>query len=358
MPIIFQQGTTSQRSQTLVVGSGLTLTQTVDGLSQIDADGGGAGSAGEAVIQPSGSDDTSAIQTAIWNNARVRLTPGSFNVSAIIDLAAGALVSGSGLDKTTIVKSNFNGPVFRFGDQVQYAGVENLRISGPGQSIASGNKGIQAARSAPPTGLAIARRLTFRNLSIEDVGENGMYFDGCAEVEISNVIFVRTGFEPLYFNGGGCLSMRAVRAESCSGPLYFHSATGLAIDACEAESCYTSFRFNAVTDAVIAGCTSKKCTNVPLKISAGSNVVVAGFSSDNTGAPYFVDQPHLLVDTGALGVEILGFRRVNTDQPGTLTSEASVTGAGGPVLVGYHNFDTAKVVSGGKFAQVTTTALP
>jgi hypothetical protein len=357
VPIIFQQGTTSQRSQTLVVGTGLTLSQTTDGLSQISA-GSGASSGGEVVLQPSGADDTAAIRSAIGANARVRLAPGSFNVSGIVDLASGVLVSGSGLDKTTIVKSNYNGPVFRFGDQVQYAGIENLHIVGPGQSIANGNKGIQAARSAPPTGLAVARRLTFRNLRIEDLGENALYFDTCSEVEISNIIIARTGLEPIYFSGGGALSMRAVRAESCNSPFYFRFAAGLEISACEAESCFTSFKFNTVTDAALIGCTSKKCTNVPLKISAGSNIVVAGFSSDNTGAPYFVNQPHLLVDTGALGVEILGFRRVNTDQAGVLTSEASVTGAGGQVLVGYHNFDTTKIVSGGKFAQVTTTVLP
>lgn len=356
MPIIFQQGTTSQRSQTLVVGSGLSLSQTAEGLSQISVGSGGSG--GEAVLQPSGADDTSAIQSAIWNNSRVRLAPGNFNVSAIIDLAAGVLVSGSGLDKTTVMKSNFNGPAFRFGDQVQYAGVENLRINGPGKTIASGNKGIQAARSAPPTGLALARRLTFRNLRIENIGENGMYFDGCTEVEISNVIFSSIGWEPLYFSGGGALSMHAVRAESCGGPLYFRFTSGLVIGACEAESGYGSFRFNTVTDAALIGCTSKKCTNLPLKISAGSNVVVSAFASDNTGAPYFVNQPHLLVDGGALGVEVLGFRRINTDQPGTLTSEASVTGAGGAVVVGYHNFDTTKIVSGGKFAQIATTVLP
>lgn len=354
MPIIFQQGTTSQRSQTLVVGSGLTLSQTTDGLSQISV--GAGGGSGEAIIQPSGGDDTAAIQSAIWSNATVRLAPGNFNVSAIIDLDAGVLVRGSGMDKTTVVKSNFNGPAFRFGDQVQFAGLENLRITGPGKTITSGNSGVMASRSAQ--GLPIARRLAFRNLRIEDLGENALYLSNCAEVEISNVILARIGWEPLYFSGGGALSMRSVRAESCGGPLYFRFTAGLEIAACEAESGYGSFRFNTVTDAALSACLSKKCTDLPLRISAGSNIVVSGFSSDNTGASYFVDQPHLLVDTAALGVEVMGFRRVNTDQAGTLTSEASVAAAGGPVIVGYHNFDTTKVVSGGKFAQVATTPLP
>ena len=102
---------------------------------------------------------------------------------------------------------------------------------------------------------------------------------------------------------------------------------------------------------------SRKCQEVPLKINAGSNLLVASFASDNTGTPFFVNQPHLLIDTGALGVHINGFRSINTDQAGTLTSEANVSAAGGPVLVGYHTLNHAKIVSGGRFAELNATAL-
>src|SRR5207253_1866723 len=106
--------------------------------------------------------------------------------------------------------------------------------------------------------------------------------------EICNVIFARTGYEPINFGGGGALSMHSVRADSCGGPFYFHNAAALEIAACEAESCWGSFRFDTVTDAALIGCISRKCTNYPLRISAGSNVFVGGLGSDNTGAPYFV----------------------------------------------------------------------
>jgi hypothetical protein len=85
---------------------------------------------------------------------------------------------------------------------------------------------------------------------------------------------------------------------------------------------------------------------------------VHSFASDNTGTSYFVDQPHVLVDSAATGVFISGFRRVNTDQVGTLTSEANVTGAGSAVLVGYHNFTAAKIISGGKFADISSSSRP
>lgn len=352
MPLIFQKGTNSQRSQTLVIGSGLNLDQTAEGLAQISA---GSSSPGEAVIQPSGGDDTAAIQNAIWANPVVRLAAGTFNTSAVIDVAAGVLVTGSGMDKTTVMKGNFNGAAFRFGDQTQFAGLANMRIVGPGKGIAAGNKGVQAARSAPPQGLAIARRLSFRNLYIKDIGEQGMYFDNCAGVEIDNVILENIGFNPIYFSGGGSSRISTVRAIG-TGTFYIRYTSGVTLISCEAESAYGSFRFNNATDCALIGCVSRKCEEVPLKINAGSSLFVAGFGSDNTGTAFFVNQPHLLVDGGALGVHINGFRRVNTDQAGSLTSEANVSAAGGPVLIGFHNFDAAKIVSGGKFSDLAATA--
>jgi hypothetical protein len=362
VPIIFQKGTSSQRSQTLVIGTGINLDQTTDGLAQISV---GGSTSGEVVVQPSGGDDTAAIQAAIWPNARVTLAPGTFNVNAIIDLAAGISLRGSGMDKTTVVKGNFSGPVFRLGDQVQYASIENLRIVGPGKAVGAGNKGIQAARSAPPTGLAIARRFSFRNLYIKDLVDYGMQLVNCSEVEIDNVIFENINTNPLHFqgttSGAGSARIATVRALSCALPIYINGAGGVSLIACEAESCVGSFRLNGATDVALIGCVSRKCdgaTGVALKISGGSNVLVAAFASDNTGASAFFDQPHLLIDTAALGVVINGFRRVNTDQAGALTYEANVAGAGGPVLVGYHNFTSGKINSAGKFADVNSTPRP
>ncbi len=366
MPLIFQKGTSSQRSQTLVVGTGLNLDQTPEGLAQISA--GSSSSSGDVVIQPSGGDDTAAIQAAVWPNARVILAPGTFNISAIIDLAAGFSLRGSGMDKTTVMKSDFSGPAFRLGDQVQYAAIENLRIVGPGKTVGTGNKGIQAARSAPPTGLAIARRFTFRDLYIKDLVDYGMHLNNCNEVEIDNVIFENINTNPLHFQSsssstqyGASARISTVRALSCAAPIYINGANGVALIGCEAESCVGSFRFNLATDCALVACISRKCdgaTGVPLKISGGTGLVISGFGSDNTGASAFFDQPHLLIDTSALGVVILSFRRINTDQPGTLTYEANVAGAGGPVLAAYHNFTSGKINSTGKFCDVSSTARP
>jgi hypothetical protein len=94
-----------------------------------------------------------------------------------------------------------------------------------------------------------------------------------------------------------------------------------------------------------------------LLITGGANVGVESFSSDNIGTG-FADYPHLKVDASAVGVRVNGFRRLNTDQPGTLTWEADVAAASGRVLVGYHDFTSGKINSAGKFADVTATAVP
>lgn len=350
MPLIFQKGTTSQRSQTLVVGSGLNLDQTPDGLSQISA---GGPTSGEVVIQPSGGDDTSAIQAAVWPNARITLAPGTFSVRGIIDLAAGVSVRGSGTDKTTVVKTDFNGPVFRLGDQVQFAAIENLRIVGPGIGVGVGNKGIQAARSQ--NGLPIARRLSFRNLYIKDLIDYGMHLNNCAQVEVDNVIFENIANNPMHYqgsvSGAGEARIATVRAFNCSAPIYLNGVGAVALIACEAESCSGSFRLNNTFNCSLLACASRKCATDPaLWIGGSSYTVVDSFLSDNTGGP--ADPLHLLVDTNSHGVQINGFAIGNS---GTPTWEADVTTASGPVLVGSHNFTAGRIASSNKFGDLSYT---
>jgi hypothetical protein len=362
VPIIFQKGTSSQRSQTLVIGTGINLDQTTDGLAQISV---GSSTSGEVVVQPSGGDDTAAIQAAIWPNARVTLAPGTFNISGIIDLAAGISVRGSGMDKTTVVKADFVGPAFRLGDQVQYASIENLRIVGPGKTTTNANKGIQAARSAPPTGLAIARRFSFRNLYIKDLSDYAMHLNNCSQVEIDNVIFENIKGNPIRFEAAGQVvgsaRIATVRALNCDAPIYMNGSagagglvSGVSLIACEAESCIGSFRFNTASDCALIGCASRKpITDPALKMTASSNIAVEAFVSDNTGAP--ADVLHLLIDGGGTGIQISGFRRVNVGAP---ASEANVTAAGGVVLVGAHNFTAGKIASSNKFADISSTLRP
>ena len=350
MPLIFQKGTSSQRSQTLVIGSGLNLDQTTDGLPQLSA---GSSASGEVVIQPSGGDDTSAIQAAVWPNARVTLAPGTFTISAIIDLAVGMSLRGSGMDKTIVNKGDFNGPAFRLGDQVQYAAIENLRIVGPGIGVGVGNKGIQAARSQ--NGLVIARRFSFRNLYIKDLIDYGMHLKNCAQVEIDNVIFENIANNPVHYegsvSGAGEARIGTVRAFTCSAPIYINGVSAVALIACEAESCSGSFRLNNTFNCTLLACASRKCaTNPALRIGGSSYTIVDSFLSDNTGGP--ADPLHLLVDTNSHGVQINGFAIGNS---GTPTWEADVSTASGPVLVGSHSFTAGRIISSNKFGDLSYT---
>lgn len=357
MPIIFQKGTTSQLSHTLVVGSGLNLGQTSEGLSEISA---GSGSAGEAVVSPSGADDTTAIRNAVNANARTRLAPGTFTVSGIIDVGAGKVVTGSGLDKTTINKTDFAGAVFRLGDTTEYTAIENMRLVGPGKAVGTGNSGIAALRSG--AGLAVARRLSFRNLHIEELSDYAIHLDKCALVDIEQCVLNRLGFNGIFATGASTLPRNSyairianVRVTGSSAGINVRYAEGVALIACEVESCFGSYKLNTVNDAVVVGCASRKCSQIPLLVTGGSNVGVQSFASDNTDAG-FADYPHLKVDAAAKGVSVIGFRRINA--VGTLTWEADVAAAGGRVLVGQHEFTAGTINSAGMFAEIDSTPLP
>ena len=361
MPIIFQKGAASQLSHTLVVGTGLNLGQTTDGLSEISASGGGSG--GEVVVSPSGGDDTTAIRNAVNANSRVRLAPGAFTVSGIIDVGAGKVVSGSGMDATTITKTNYDGAVFRFGDTTEYAAIENLRIVGPGKAVGTGNTGITAVRS--PSGLPTARRLRFQNLHIEELSSYGFHIEKCSVLDIESCVVRNIGWDGVFVAGASGLPRESiairianVRVSGSGGGINVRRSEGVALIACEVESCWGSYRLIDVAEGELIACVSRKSEEVGLLISGGANVGVESFLSNNVGTPYFADFPHLKVDAGAVGVRVNGFRRLNTDQPGTLTWEADVAAAGGRVLAGHHDFATAKINSAGKFADLSATALP
>ena len=362
MPIIFQKGTTSQLSHTLVVGNGLSLNQTPEGLSAIST-GGASGSGGEGLVYPSGSDDTTAIRNAVNANARTRLAPGVFTVSGIIDVGAGKVVCGSGIDKTTITKTNFSGPVFRLGDTTEHAAIENLRIAGPGKAVGTGNTAIMAVRSTG--GLPTSRRLRFSNLHIEELSSYGFHIEKCSVLDIDSCVVRNVGFDGVFVAGAtsqprqsSSIRIANVRVSGSGGGINVRRTEGVALIACEAEACWGSFRMVDVGEGVVIGCVSKKCEQIGLLISGGANVGVESFLSDNVGTPYFANFPHLKVEAVALGVRVNGFRRLNTDQAGTLTWEADVAAAGGRVLVGYHDFTGGKINSAGKFADVSATVVP
>lgn len=395
MTLIIEKDGIDQSTNTLVVGTGLQLGQTVDGLPEISAGGG----SGEVVVHPSGADDTAVIQDAMWSNGIVRLAPGTFKVSAIIDVPAGVLVTGTGINKTTVSASH-GGAVFRLGDNTEYAGLENLTILGPGQSIL-GSEGIVAARSA--TGLRIARRLRFRNLHLEGFAKSGIFLQDVAEAEVTNVTVASVGKYGLYAKGtqsdaaqlvcrgltvrdasefglflqgmsqteavgltltgigihgvlienGVGHRLAAVRIANGSGRgIVIRTTSAVVIDGAEVQSSPGALSLDRSHDVVLNGCRSQNSSSTPFKIQGGANHLINAFLSDQSGDS--VDVPHLnvgadSVGNGATGVMISAFRRTNPSL--ALTYEADVSGAGGRVLFAQHNFDTTKI-NGAHYAQI------
>jgi hypothetical protein len=395
MTLIIQKDGSDQSTNTLVVGTGLQLGQTADGLPEVSLGGG----TGEVVVHPSGADDTAAIQDAMWGNGIVRLAPGTFNVSAIIDIPAGVLVTGTGMDKTTISASH-GGAVFRLGDSTEYAGVENLRILGPGQSIL-GSEGIVAARST--SGLRIARRLRFRNLHLEGFEKSGLFLQDVVQAEVSNVTVASVGKYGLFAKGtqsdagqlicrgvtvenagefgfilqgmygtesvgltitgagihgvliesGAGHLLQAVRVANASGRgIVIRTTSGVVMEGVEVQSSPGALSLDRSHDVVLNGCRSQNSSSTPLRVQGGANHLISACLSDQSGAS--VDVPHLNVGAdsagnGATGVMISAFRRINPSV--ALTYEADVSGAGGRVLFAQHDFDTTRI-NGAHYAQI------
>ena len=354
MTVILRQGTQDQYSNTIVLGAGLRVDQTSDGLPQLSA-------GTDIYLTPSGGDDTAAIQAAMYASNRVRLAPGTFTISNVIDISEGVTLSGAGSGSgaqggtpmTKIVVGAIGNPAIRFGDSTQFAGLESLRLVGPGKGV--GNQGaIKCARSTS-TIYPIARRLRFRDLHIEGFNQDAMLVDKCAQVEIENVTVKNTG-KGITFSGGGSHRMSTVRLEGCDGGFVFDTTTGIVVDACEAEDCADSFKVYMASNVVLNGCVSRAVRGTALEINGANGVVVNGFRSDNSAGAFY-DAPHLAVYSSAVNVQVNGFTRVN-NPGGTPTYEANVSSAGNTILVGAHNLDHAKIASGGRFGELAFAALP
>jgi Right handed beta helix region len=348
MPIILKKGGRTEQSNAVILGAGLTLAQTPDGLPELGALGG----AGEAVLEPSGGDDTQAIQQKLWESARVRLAPGTFRVTAPIDLPAGAAVSGTGVDRTVLSKADYAGPVFRLGDQTQAATIERLTIAGPGVSSGAGNEGIVCWRS--PAGLAAARQLRFSDLRLTGLSAVAIYAGRCEQVTLSGVVVEGVGSHGVLLDGGGGHHLSAVRVEGAvsGAAIVVRGTHGTVLSACVAAGSHGSFFVDGSRGVVLDGCASWACGDVPLYLSDARTVTVSAFVSDNGGLGRAMAKPHLLVvGAGTAGVTVNGFRRVNPPE-GITDYEAIVGAECGPATVGQHEFTRAAIAPSGRFTEI------
>ncbi|MEW5925856.1 MAG: hypothetical protein AB1941_00045 [Gemmatimonadota bacterium] len=357
-------------ANSLVLGSGIPLATTAGGLPELEGF-----LVGETQLMPSGGDDTQTIRDALARFGRVRLAPGEFHVSNTIALGTGQSLVGAGPERTTI-RSSFNFHLFTLSGSG--TAVEEMSIVGLGGS-AIGSVAVQSTA---------ATEIRLRGLDIREMGQ-GISLAGASRVEISRVAIRSTASTALVVNGPGgqvdladvvleeaattglmlssldCVRctrvsvlgecVRAALVSQCSAvSLHSIRVTGAergiqvmdtqGLDVSGAQLSTTSvftLALSNLSGVHLAGCTLHGGT--PLSINGGQAITASGIRTQTIGSG-----AHVVVQGGATEVSISGIHRVNPATPPTY--EVDVSGAGGRVVFIQHNFDPARINSGGNFA--------
>ena len=384
---IIREGGGTRFANSLVLGRGVHLNTAAGGVPEL------SGGAGE--LLPSGRDDTQPIREALSDaGSSVRLGPGTFKVSGSLVMQAGVSIRGRAAG-STVVAASHAGPVFEVaGDDVR---IEDLTVQGPGLSVA-GSVGVASAVVAPdpedlPYPVSVARlrlsglavrhlakgfslvgtTMEIRGCALESLG-SGLEILGDRGITLADTSFTSITGLPMFFGNIQALTCTGLTAISCGGVIYVSSCYGIALRSIHALNCgggvtvnYTSIaELSAVS---LAGCgggfliengasvTLNGCGTVhgqsnPITVRGGSfggfGTVVNGFYAEMTGGGAPVP-PLVRVDGGARGVLFNGIHHRGSGGGGI---DVDVASAGGRVLFIQHDFDPARVNSGGNFAQL------
>ena len=365
-----------QEAETLVLGTGMLVDRTAGGLPELLGIAGG-----EVVLRPSGGDDTQAIRDALTRFGGVRLGPGEFNVSGTIPLGTGQAVTGCGSLRTT-VRSTHAGAVFNLTGSGTT--VEALEVRGPGDHV-SGSVGVAAASVSDirlrglrilllerGVSFAQASRVAVSELKVLSVGV-GVSLAGpgtrvvLASVDVDGAqgsgVDVATSLDCVSFtgvtvrdcttgirvSGGSALDLQAVRVSDCGEGLVMLATRGVEMAGVHVLQCTSGIRVEGSLAVMLNGCSVVRCEETTLVLRNCTAATVSGFLSDRTGQIQAVP-PHVLVDGGSTQVVLSGVQRVNPPVPPQY--EVDVSGAGGRVVFIQHNFDPARINSGGNFAQL------
>jgi hypothetical protein len=379
MDILIREADEIRRAGGLVIGHGVPLGTTAGGLPELLASPPFA----EAQLMPSGSDDTGAIQAALAGSQRVRLGPGTFQMSGIIQVGTGQSIVGCGPERTTVqVTTNTQLAFFQLSGSG--AAIEELTLRGsPGATFDNGIYSTSAAnvrlrglhlrdfgtgiRLGAVNRLKISRVSVERTLTpivvhdsrqvvIEDVHVDGNFGDGISLVSIEGlrcvgVTLLQCQGNSIIASGSG-LVLQAIHLIQCEDGLTIINSRGVEISgvhATEGTSFSAHVAISDSTGALVSGCSVLNGRNTALSIDNCTAVTVSGFHSDMMGTSA-ATVPHVVVGGGSTEVMISGIRVVNPATPPQY--EVDVSAAGGRVLVAGHNFDPARINSGGNFAQL------
>jgi hypothetical protein len=325
------------------------LTTTAGGLPELEGF-----LVGETQLMPSGGDDTQAIRDVLATGMDLRLGPGTFSVKDPMLLTNGQSVRGCGPFRTAVRCPYDHITIFT----VNGAGsaIENLALVGPGISLGIGTIGINAAG---------ATDLRLRGLRLDRL-DWGIQLSGASRVEITSIVARYVTYAAVQATGPGeQVVVRGLSVSQGEGwGLQSMSVHGLSCDGISVRECGGGISLNggsahALRDVRITECdlglqiTNTDATSVTglwlssitfgaaLRILGGRSTAVSGMHSHAAGT-------HVQVASGATEVSLTSVHRVNTGAPPQY--EVDVSGAGGRVVFIQHNFDPARINSGGNFA--------
>ena len=382
-----------RNADTLVIGPGVRIADhRPTGLPELLG-----GHAGEAVLVPTGGDDTAMIQAALWEAPRVRLGPGTFQLSGRVYIGNGATLSGSGAAHT-VLNAPHADHLLVFGDGCENACIEHLTVRGPGKGVSSGAGVISDRGSGGP---AVARRLRVRDVRLEDIGGHGIHLHDVSEAEITNVDLESIGSSGVLLSYGRTCSLRNLRIRDTgwqgvelAGPfstevsavwvedvgnygVYAYEARALRLDSVVVKWCHrgvvlggckavsvdsvqtqdtqTGLRVDSSWNVTVSSFRALSFDEAGLLVRGGGYVTATGFLADQGYQNAVVNVPHVKVagdpvsGAGAVNVTLVGFQKVNA-AAGAPTFEADVVGAGGRVVFIQHNIDTTRVNGPANFA--------
>jgi hypothetical protein len=352
----------------LVLGRGIPLSATAGGLLELESP-----LVGETQLMPSGGDDTQAIRDALARFGGVRLGPGEFSVSGTIALGSGQSVAGCGPGRTTV---RFTQHAALFTLSGSGTAVEEMAIVGPGE-YHIGTMAVQAASAAGirlrglsirevdrGIDLAAASRVEVSGVLLRTIGTNALLVAGPGgQVDITGVVMEEVGNSALLLSSldgvhcdgitirectrgilvsqGSGHTFRSVDAYNVQMGFSVQGTRGLDIAGARLLECPSALILTNASGVQLAGCTLHGGT--PLRVNGGQAVSASGIRTQTTGSG-----AHVVVQGGATEVTITGIHRINPATPPTY--EVDVSSAGGRVLFIQHNFDPARINSGGNFA--------
>lgn len=364
-----------READTLVLGTGMDVGRTAGGLPEL------LGVVGdEAYLLPSGGDDTQAIRDALARAGSVRLGPGTFTVSDTIALGTKQRVSGCGARRTLVRSTVAAAATFSLtGPGIT---IEDLEVRGLGENIETGTVGITATSVTDlrlrGLRLGIFHRcmtlLQCSKVAISDVTAYSSYYSGIsltgpgAQVVITNVygdgvdgwlidiasmdcvsctgVFAYSCGTGIRVSGCSSLDIQGVRVSEGSEGLVLLSTRGAQVGGVHVIQCTSGIRVEGSLAVMLSGCATVRVEGTSLTLRNCTAATVSGLLSDRTGQTQAVP-PHVLVDGGSTQVVLSGVQRINPPVPPQY--EVDVSAAGGRVVFIQHNFDPARINSGGNF---------